>query len=176
MEHDGFDEALLVSKFLRPERGGALRRDDARNLLRRTMEVHAVRPSLLVHAWAFLPSRVDLVIGLPSPEPVADVLSDLFGYYTRRFNARYGKQGALFRSKFVKRLLVGGLAITEAIDRLHDAPADAECRARPGAEPFSSAPFYRAGAPDLIVTPYLPAVRRREPVYRPEVYAPAGLS
>lgn len=150
------DHALWATKVLRPERGGALRRDDARNLLRRTLQAHAVRYSLRILAWSAEPSRVHLVLQLPLPRPASGVLGDLFGYYTRRFNARYRQGGALFRSKFLRRVVLGPLAVTDAIRRVHRAPFDADVVPRPGQEPWSSESCYDGAPHDGVVTLYVP--------------------
>lgn len=154
------DYALLLTKHLRPACGGALRRDDARNLLRRTIELHVVTYEMKVHAWAFHPSRVELLLGLPSARPVQASLAALFGYYTRRFNARYAETGPVFRTKYVKRILIGADAITNAIEAMHADVRAAALIEKPGQEAFSSRRYYDGGAPDTIVTPYEPAMRR----------------
>ncbi len=157
--HLELPSALLVTKFLRADRGGLLRLDDARNLLRRSFELYRSTYDLRIHAWSFLPSRVDLVVGLPCEGTVKEALEKVFGYYTRRFNARYGKDGALFRTKFVKRLLVGQPAIAAAVERVSRMPETSRCRWEPGRECWSSAGFYRLGREDRILTP-LPGVAR----------------
>lgn len=154
------DYALLLTKHLRPACGGALRRDDARNLLRRTIELHVITYEMKVHAWAFHPSRVELLLALPSARPIQASVSALFGYYTRRFNSRYRETGPVFRTKFVKKIVIGSDAITNAIEALHEEIRAASLLEKPGQEAFSSRRYYDEGAVDTIVTPYEPAVAR----------------
>ena len=162
------DHALWATKVLRPERAGSLRRDDARNLLRRTMTAYVAKHGLRFHAWAVMPSRIHVVVAIPMDLALTKVLGDLFGYYTRRFNARYGKEGPVFRTKFLRRVMIGPLAITEAIRRVHAMPRNEGLRSAPGEEPWSSHDCYEhGGRPDGVVTLYAPtvvAVRRMEPV------------
>jgi hypothetical protein len=150
------ESALYIVKHLRPDHGGALRRDDARNLLRRTMETYVRRHGLRVHAWAFLPSRVEMVIGLPTAVPLQESLGDLFGYFTRRFNARYRRNGAVMRTKFVRRLLVGPASIHGGIVRVNAAAAADDLVNEPGREPWSSVDSLHGGTSDRIVTRYVP--------------------
>ena len=146
MEESRIQHAVLITKHLRPERGGALRRDDARNLLRRTIEYHVNEGRLVIYAWNCLPSRTSLVIALPTPKPLADTVGDLYGYFTRRFNARYAKEGALFRTKFLKRVLTGADEIRAAIERVNRAPDENHLAQRPGSEAWSSAVVGGAGS------------------------------
>ncbi len=154
------DYALLLTKHLRPARGGALRRDDARNLLRRTIELHVAQYEMKIHAWAFHPCRVELLLSIPSVRPVQASTAALFGYYTRRFNTRYGETGPLFRTKFVKRILIGSDAITSAIEGIHAGVRAAALLEKAGQEAFSSRRFYDDGAADALLTPYAPALAR----------------
>lgn len=154
------DRAMLVTKFLKKQRGGAMRREDARNLLRRTLESHTDRRGLVIYAWAFLPSKVVLLVKLPTAIPLAVSLGEVFGYYTRRFNARYRRSGAVFRTRFLKKVLLGEEEIERAIAHIHAQPADAEMREHPGAEPCSSRAAY-VGAMDGITTLYVPASPQR---------------
>ena len=160
------EHALWATKVLRPDRAGAFRRDDARNLLRRTLHAYVARHRLRIHAWSVQPSRVHIVLALPMERSVASLLGDLFGYYSRRFNARYGKKGALFRTKFLRRLLIGPLAIHDAIGRVHGAPAESDVEVRPGQEAWSSRDCYEGGVHDGVVTLYEPSgaiIRTPEP-------------
>ena len=158
------DHALWATKVMRPHSAGALRRDDARNLLRRTLVAYSSKYSLRFHAWAVQPSRIHLVIAIPTDRALSDVLASLFGYYTRRFNARYGKSGPVFRSKYLRRVMIGPLAITEAIRRVHALPRAEGIKPQPGEEPWSSHDCYEhGGTSDGVVTLYAPqvvAVRR----------------
>lgn len=154
------DYALLLTKHLRPDRGGALRRDDARNLLRRSIELHVLEHEMKIHAWAFHPSRIELLLSIPSSRPVQPTVAALFGYYTRRFNMRYGQTGPVFRTKFLKKILIGSDAIIGAIEAMHAGVRAAALLEKPGQEAFSSRRFYDDGAADAILTPYPPAVAR----------------
>ena len=159
------DHALWATKVFRPDRAGAMRRDDARNLLRRTLTSFSKRHSLRIHAWAVQPSRIHLVLQIPTGIALTPALASMFGYYTRRFNARYGKSGPVFRTKFLRRVIIGPLAITDAIRRVHRLPETDDIVVEAGEEPWSSAECYELGAkPDGIVTPYQPSVVRRTPV------------
>lgn len=153
------DHALWATKVLRPESAGALRRDDARNLLRRTLTAYAAKHSLRFHAWAVQPSRIHLVVAIPMDVRLSDILASLFGYYTRRFNARYGKSGPVFRTKFLRRVMIGPLAITDAIRRVHALPRAEGLTSLPGQEPWSSRECYEhGGQSDGVVTLYAPSV------------------
>lgn len=159
------DHALWATKVFRPDRAGAMRRDDARNLLRRTLTSFARRHSLRIHAWAVQPSRIHLMLQIPADITLTPVLASMFAYYTRRFNTRYGKSGPIFRTKFLRRVIIGPLAITDAIRRIHRLPASDDIVVGPGEEPWSSAECYELGAPpDGIVTPYRPSNVRRATV------------
>jgi len=167
------DHALWATKVLRPDRAGSLRRDDARNLLRRTMTAYAVKYGLRFHAWSAVPSRIHMVIAIPVDITLTKVLGDLFGYYTRRFNARYGKEGPVFRTKFLRRVMIGPLAITDAIRRVHAMPRDLDLRSEPGEEPWSSQPCYEhGGRSDGVITLYAPTVVtvRRVPPPSPSLH------
>ena len=162
----GREQALWATKVLRPERSGAMRRDDARNLLRRTLQAYVAKHSLVIHAWAVEPARIHLLAAMPPFLNVEELLGDLFGYYTRRFNTRYRKRGALFRTKFLTRTPLGVLAIIDAIRRVHTAPREHD-RGKPGEEAWSSRGVYEGGPHDGIVTLYEPgggAIFRRSPV------------
>lgn len=152
MEENRHENAMLVTKYLRPDCGGVLRRDDARNLMRRALELHVANDNLTLLAWAFLPSKVTLLVQLPTPLPLGDTLAELFGYYTRRFNVRYQRRGALFRTKFVKKVCTGPAEIERAIRRMHVAVDTMSHRPRPGEEPWSSASVYRNGTRDAITS------------------------
>ena len=130
--------ALWVTKHVRPAARGALRRDDARNLLRRTLESYVQRGEITVYAWAFLPARVELIVSPPQGRPLPPVMTDLFAYFTRRFNARYGRTGPLMRSRFVRRVLVGPQAIASAIEAVERLPSLLELKRRSGGEPWGS--------------------------------------
>jgi len=148
--------AMLITKHLRPQRGGALRRDDARNLLRRTIEYHVSAKKLVVLAWVVTPCKVSMLIAMPTPRPITDALGELFGYYTRRFNARYNQEGSLFRVRFLKKMCSGAEEIRQAIERLHRIPEEMVLTGRPGSEAWSSADVYRQGVPDAITTVFHP--------------------
>ena len=157
MECDPQNEhAMLVVKYVRPARGGALRRDDARNLLRRTLQYHVVSGRLSLYGWAFLPSKVALLIAMPTPAPLSETLGNVFGYFTRRLNNRYHRTGAVFRTRFVKRVLTGPEEIEAALAKVHRLPD--ELALRPGGEEWSSASIYRAGVDDAITRRYLAPV------------------
>ena len=161
------DHALWATKVFRPDRAGAMRRDDARNLLRRTLTSFVKRHSLRIHAWSVQPSRIHLLLQIPPDVALTPALASMFAYYTRRFNARYRKSGPIFRTKFLRNVIIGPLAITEAIRRVHALPAAQDIVIQPGGEPWSSADCYELGAKlDGIVTPYQPSVVRRAPVVR----------
>lgn len=167
MEESRSSHAVLITKYLRHTKGGALRRDDARNLLRRTLECYARKHRLELLAWGFLPSKMMLVVALPTRVPLQTILGELCGYYTRRFNARYGKEGPLFRTRFLKQIAVGPVEIREVIDQVHDAVREESMRMRPGAEPFSSIEAY-AGRPDTLTTLWRPPI----PTIAPASVAP----
>src|SRR5438309_7928024 len=156
------DHALRVSKLVRRERYGALRYSDARNLFRRTLEVYRQRWSLPLYAWSIVPSRIELVIGVPDPryDPKIELM-DLFGYFTRRYNRRYRKDGSLLRTKFGLSRLAGTRAICDAIDEVHALPESMPLFA--GHEPWSSLNVYDKGYPDRTVAPYLPALLLTSP-------------
>jgi len=157
---EGRARAVVITKFLNKKRGGALRRDDARNLLRRTLESQRARRGLVVHAWAFLPSKVVLLVQLPAQRPLATSLGELFGYYTRRFNARYRRSGPVFRARFLKSVLFSDEEILRAIARIHAMPAEHEVEECAGAEPHCSRSVY-LGTPDRITTPWVPGTTQR---------------
>jgi REP element-mobilizing transposase RayT len=146
--------AVWISKTLRRDCSGALRRDDARNLMRRTLESAIVRYDVRLHAWAIMPSRVELVVALPTAAPLQQIIGDAFCYFTRRFNSRYRHKGPIFRSKFIKRVLASPESVRRAIDDVNRMPLKAELVRKPGAEAFGSADFYREGSPDTLVTPF----------------------
>lgn len=153
------DHALWATKVLRPERAGSLHRDDARNLLRRTLTAYVAKHGLRVHAWAAEPSRIHVVVAIPVDIALTDVLAELFAYYTRRYNARYGKLGPVFRTKFLRRVMIGPLAITDAIRRVHAAARSEEHKAAPGEEPWSSRNCYEHGErSDGVIVHYAPTV------------------
>lgn len=168
IEETHTEHAMLVTKYVRPERGGALRRDDARNLLRRTLEYHAANGRLTLYAWAFLPSKVSLVIALPTPIPLALTVGDVFGYFTRRLNNRYRHTGAVFRTRFLKKVLSGPDEILAGIAAVHRMPVRKDLVYRPGAEPWSSEALYRMGTDDAITRRYV------VPPELPELEAFAG--
>ena len=135
-ENESHGQALWVTKHVRPQARGALRRDDARNLLRRTLESYARRDRIKVLAWAFLPGRVELILTPPVEKPLSAVMTDLFAYYTRRFNARYGRSGPLMRTRYVRRTLVGPEAVASAIEHVERLPSRLELKRR--SEPWAS--------------------------------------
>ena len=135
-ENEVHGHALWVTKHVRPQLRGALRRDDARNLLRRTLESYARRDRLEVLAWAFLPARVELVITPPTEKTLPALMTDLFAYFTRRFNARYGTSGPIMRSRYTRRVLAGAEAITSAIEHVELLPSMLELKRR--SEPWAS--------------------------------------
>lgn len=156
------DHAVRVKKLVRHEKGGALRHVDARNLFRRTLESFQERWALDVHGWAILPARIELVLSLPFEgyDAKAD-LNALFGYFTRRYNRRYGKVGPLLRSMFGIEPLAGPHEICVALDEIHRLPST--LKLHPGTEPWSSVHVYDRGTPDRAVTPFLPALLLTEP-------------
>ena len=94
------------------------------------------------------------VVSMKEPES-----GELFGYYTRRFNARYGRTGPLFRTKFLRRVMIGPLAITDAIRRVHAFPKNDGLVTEPGDEPWSSHACYEhGGRSDGVITLYAPTV------------------
>ncbi len=146
--------AIWIAKTLRHGFKGAFRRDDARNLLRRTLESAVERHGFRIHAWAALPARVELVLTLPPGLSVQDVVGDTFCYYTRRFNARYGRSGPMFRSKFLKRVLASEESLRRTIREVNLAPVRAGLERKTGQEPFSSAGSYADGESDGLTTVY----------------------
>lgn len=153
---------LWATKVLCPERAGAMRRDDARNLLRRTLAAFTAKHEITMFAWSVEPSRIHLVLAIPPGPPIEDLLGELFAHYTRRFNARYRRRGAVFRTKFLHRIPLGVLGVTDAIRRVHLAPGEDD-RRLPGQEPWSSREVYEGGRHDGVVTLYEPpggAIRR----------------
>ena len=165
------DHALWATKVLRPERAGSLRREDARNLLRRTMTAYVAKYDLRFHAWSVAPSRIHVVVAIPTDLALTKLLGELFGYYTRRFNARYGRGGPVFRTKFLRRVLIGPLAITDAIRRVHAVPRAEGIKPEAGDEPWSSHDCYEyGGRSDGVVTLYAPTVVavRRMPMLEEE--------
>ena len=160
------DHALWATKVLRPSRAGAMRRDDARNLLRRALTFQVAKRGLHVYAWSVQPSRIHLLLQIPIEYALTPVLADLFTHYTRRFNARYGKKGPVFRSKFLRQVIAGPLAITEAIRRVHALPVNCGIALDPGDEPWSSESCYEiGGSSDGVVTLYQPSSVRRSPLF-----------
>ena len=155
------DHALWTSKLMRPDGGGALRRDDARNLLRRTLEYYVAHRRVRVWGWAMLPSRVELLLAVDDRSDAQSFLGEVFGYFTRRFNTRYDRSGPLMRSKFIDRVLVGSSAICEAIDTVHNAPSSLALPEYPGDEPRSSRLAYELQRDDGVTSLYSPWLLRR---------------
>lgn len=158
---------IWIQKTLRRDSSGAMRRDDARNLLRRTMEAMIERHGFTVYAWAMLPSKVELVLAMPKNIPVQQIVGDTFCYFTRRFNARYSRTGPLFRTKFLKRHLATTDAIVRTIREVNLAPVKRDLARKAGQEPYSSLDAYATGRPDGIVTLHPGVAETIPPLYVP---------
>jgi len=158
--NEGSERAVRITKHLRPGRRGFLRKEDSRNLLRRTLEYYVRTMGLVVYAWSVTVDRFEIIVALPAPVPLGKTLAAFFHHFGRRHRMRYrNKRGPMFRNRYLTRVLESEEEIWEEVCRLHAEAASLEAAARPGSEPFSSSRAW-LGVPDGVTQPRRP-VRER---------------
>lgn len=143
-----------VTKFVLNGKPRIFRRDEARYLLRSVIIYYKAQHGFRVYGYCMLPDRVHLIIGVGSRVPLARIMKDIWGNYSRKVNARWKRKGAVLRSKYIKKELFAREDVRIALAKIHAAPTEQGLEVPASGTPVSSVLNYRKGLGDMLVDLY----------------------
>jgi len=103
--------------------------------------LYEVRSETAFHLLAFvvMPDHMHLVLGPPASRRLAQVLQLVKGRFSHRYNAKTGRSGPLWQSRYHERTLRSEDELFAAIEYVHRNPVAAGLTREASAFPWSSA-------------------------------------
>jgi putative transposase len=126
-------------------------REDRDYLVYRAMlREAAIRHGCAIHAYCLMSNHVHLLITPDSEDAVAKLMHDLAQPYTRHFNRKYQRTGALWEGRFKSCVVQSGSYVLACYRYIEMNPVRAGMVSRPEHYPWSSYVANLGGADDLI--------------------------
>jgi REP element-mobilizing transposase RayT len=120
------------------ERRPIFRRQQAAELLVRTIYEVRSELSFLLLAFAVMPDHAHLIF-VPPAGQLGHAVQLIKGRFARAYNLSLGRSGSVWQSRYHERTLKGDKALSSAIDYVHHNPVAARLAEEPAEFAWSSA-------------------------------------
>ena len=104
-----------------------------------------------IYAYVIMPDHFHMIIIAKSKEELAKIMNEIKGNFSRRFNKKMGRKGAIWQRRYFESVIRSKRKLLMKIDYLHNNPVRAGLVKTPGEYEFSSYnQWLREGTSSLI--------------------------